>query len=185
MLKGVLLSTYTQRGRYYHNLNHIRDLLIQAEKHRELIVYPVEFTVAILFHDTVYELHRQDNEERSAALAHALAPQIFTNVNLDVVNTYIMATTHKSVVKFNEWTDAQLLADMDLWTFGEDYETFAMYSKFVDAEFLTAVPSELYKQGRKAFLQGMLDRPYFYYLNVYSSKQARQNIQRALTELDG
>ncbi len=190
-LRGVLMATYGQDGRRYHNLDHIQDLLIQAKDYQQFIGYPDEFTAAILFHDTVYELARKDNEFRSAMLWDTVGWECFDGLNSDRIFHYIMATVHDGKLRERDdvTKDEMLLADMDLWTFALPYEDFSEHGAKVELEYRQVYSADEYRYGRKAFLQGMLARPFIFYHPIYkidglsNEAQARQNIQRALAEL--
>ena len=64
-----LVTSYSEKGRHYHNLNHLESLLQQilpiADQLRDLDTV----LFALYYHDAVYHVLRKDNEERSARLA--------------------------------------------------------------------------------------------------------------------
>ena len=60
-----VLDAYTSKDRYYHGLGHITELLERAEV-REDCTLDLSLTLAILYHDIVYDAALKDNEERSA-----------------------------------------------------------------------------------------------------------------------
>lgn len=67
---NMILDIWSESHRYYHNQNHLIDLLEQinesyfngevTEKERELLY------LTSLFHQIVFEVNREDNEEKSA-----------------------------------------------------------------------------------------------------------------------
>ena len=60
---------WNESHRYYHNVNHLIDILQQIEKHAlfdELNVYEKHvFAISSFFHDIIYDPKRNDNEDKS------------------------------------------------------------------------------------------------------------------------
>lgn len=182
-LEGVICGNYMHDKRAYHTISHLYDLLKLALKHQQLIERPLEFTIAILFHDIVYEVGAKDNEYQSAQLADKLAWHCFGGYSADLVYEYIMATVHDGRLTDEDSSDARMLADFDLWSFAADYPVFQEQNALVEREFLTKYTREEYNAGRKVFLNGLLAREELYYFNIFSNSKARKNIRDALAEI--
>ena len=52
---GMIYARYTETSRYYHTLDHIRELLGYVDEHRELLDDVVAVEAAIFFHEYVWE----------------------------------------------------------------------------------------------------------------------------------
>jgi predicted metal-dependent HD superfamily phosphohydrolase len=90
-----LLRAYSEPNRLYHAIEHIGSLLSQLEEHGNAVIDSDAVVLAILFHDVVYNPLRQDNEEKSAALAGArLAFLGFPGGVIAKVEQYINGTKH-------------------------------------------------------------------------------------------
>ena len=63
-----LVQYYGQVGRYYHNLNHVRDCLDQLQATPKCDDHD-SLKLALWFHDAIYDATRSDNEAASADLA--------------------------------------------------------------------------------------------------------------------
>src|SRR4051794_2671084 len=61
-----VLEAYGQPDRTYHNIFHISDCLVEFGRARRLFREPDAACAALIFHDSVYDATRHDNEERSA-----------------------------------------------------------------------------------------------------------------------
>lgn len=75
---GELKKLYSEPHRIYHNMVHIDDCLEEFQKARHLARNADEIEMALWFHDSVYNTHKSDNEEKSAVLAE----DILKNVGL-------------------------------------------------------------------------------------------------------
>ncbi len=60
---------YSQKKRYYHNLDHLTYMLRLAKEHGEELEDWDVLLFSIFYHDIVYNVKRKDNEDKSAKLA--------------------------------------------------------------------------------------------------------------------
>ena len=65
---NMLFSMWNESHRYYHNLNHLNDLITQINENKSLYTSKdyEKLMLAAIFHDCVYDPNRTDNEEKSA-----------------------------------------------------------------------------------------------------------------------
>jgi predicted metal-dependent HD superfamily phosphohydrolase len=185
-----LVNLYNSPDRYYHNLTHIAacfQLLDRLVLERPaLVTTDVETTVslALWFHDAIYDTHAVDNEQRSADLARATIQQSGLSVALaDRVYQLILATGHHGVV-MND-LETQLLLDIDLGILGSDSEAFWMYEDNIRQEYAW-VPGAIFQQKRLEILQTFLDRQFIYHHEFYRPRlevPARRNITAAIAQL--
>jgi predicted metal-dependent HD superfamily phosphohydrolase len=62
----ALADAYASPGRVYHTLDHIQAMLAWIERLRSLASDLPAIQLAAWFHDSIYDPHAADNEERSA-----------------------------------------------------------------------------------------------------------------------
>ncbi len=185
-LLNQLVAAYSERHRHYHTLQHLRECLAHAEATRTLARRPAEVELALWFHDAVYDPVRGDNEERSAAWAHAsvlaagCAPEV-----ADRIRAHVLATAGHAPDAQD--ADRALLLDIDLAVLGASYARFDEYERQVRAEY-AHVPEAAWREGRARVLRGFLGRPRLYGTDVYHEAleaRARENLARSLQRLAG
>ena len=180
---NYLVSQYTQKGRHYHNLQHIYALLRLEEQYRPAIRRPDIVQWAILFHDIIYNVLKSDNEEKSAEAAAGFLEQInYPARDKDLVMAYIRAT--KSHVGNNEDTDLDLFLDFDMSILGSPEDAYKQYTQQIRQEY-SVYPDVLYKPGRRKVLTHFLESPIFRtagFKDLYEV-QARANIRAEIAEL--
>ncbi len=176
---------YTQKIRYYHGLNHIYDMLLQARKIRPLIINYDAFLFAIWYHDIVYKPTKKDNEEKSAVLAiNRLKTLKIDKKLLDIIGKLIVSTKKHHVI-LTENNDNSYLLDIDLSILGTPRDHYKAYIKNIRKEY-AIYPSFIYKKGRKQVLQYFLDRKTLYFTEKYRTEleiKARENLAKELETL--
>jgi len=177
-----LEAAYTEKTRYYHTGRHISQCLRQFQKNQDLAVFPHEIEFSIWFHDVIYDTHRADNEEKSAAIAvdylkqHQLSADIVHRVEQMIIAT----KTHNPSTP-----DCALLIDVDLSILGTKPETFEYFDSQIRKEY-EWVPDADFRQGRIAVLKSFLDRASIFHTEYFChkyEKQAKQNLLRKINEL--
>lgn len=182
-LHRKLLDCWSEPHRHYHTPQHLRECLQLLEDARQDAQRPAEIELALWFHDAFYDVHRDDNEARSADWARASMLQAGLPADAaDRVHAMVMATEHEAVP---EDADARLLVDIDLAILGADVPRFEESDLQVRAEYAHLGPEE-WRKGRKEVLASFLGRPRLYstprFFSAYE-RQARENLQRAMDRL--
>lgn len=178
-----LVECWNEPHRHYHTSQHLGECLAHLQGARPLAQRPAEIELALWFHDAFYDVHRDDNEARSAQWARecVLKAGLAADVG-DRVHAMVMATEHEALP---EDPDAQLLVDIDLAILGAEVARFEESDVQVRAEY-DYLSDEAYREPRKAVLASFLARPRLYsterFFTAYEA-QARQNLQRALSRL--
>lgn len=72
-----IAGEYTTNGRFYHNLEHLDHLLSLWETFHPELEDPDTVQFSIFYHDIVYDVTRNDNEEKSARRAEKRCWNIF------------------------------------------------------------------------------------------------------------
>ncbi len=175
---------YTAPKRHYHNLNHIADLLEQAEQYREAIEDYDLLCFSVWYHDIIYKATRKDNELLSAEFAvERLRTLGITKKRRDSCYSQILLTKNHQAAGTKK--DVQLLLDFDLAILGRDWEDYTIYKDNVRKEY-SVYPDFLYKKGRKKALLHFLEREHIYHTNHYQNnfeEKARENLRREINTL--
>ncbi len=180
-----ITSQYSKKSRYYHNLEHIHNMLVQLETIKGEIANLPEIKFAIWYHDIIYKSTKKDNEEKSAAFAKNRLKSFSFNINsIKKVEELILSTKKHNVI-LNQNQDNAYLLDLDLSILGSNWETYKNYTQKIRKEY-KIYPDFMYKSGRKKVLQHFLERDTLYFTKTYKiqfENKARENIKRELETL--
>ena len=179
-LCASLMSAYREPDRRYHTLQHLSECIDLFERVRALAAHAAEVEVGLWFHDAVYDVHRSDNEARSADWLRAAAGPagIATDVT-ERVRALIMATRH---AELPTGADERLLVDIDLAILAADEARFAEYERQIRAEY-AFVPEATFAARRRALLAAFLERERIYgtpRLHDELERRARANLAGAI-----
>ena len=178
-----LLSRYSEPHRYYHNLNHIAECLVEFDSARELARDPLAVELAIWFHDAVYDTRGSDNEEKSAELAKWCIEEAGGSSALpqSVIALVVATKTHDS----SAHPDAPLLVDVDLSILGQRKERFDQYESQIRHEY-DWVAESVFAAKRAQILEGFLARERVYTTQPFFAKYeqaARTNLRDSVRKL--
>ena len=176
-----LVSRYTEKGRYYHNLGHVKELLDTVDELEALATDFTTIRLAVWFHDAIYDPRAKDNEVKSAQYARktlqalGLSPEV-----VDRVSDLILATiTHQAP---DGDINTQILLDADLAPLGSPETVFKQQSLALRKEFAW-LSEEEFQANRARLLTGFLERERIYQTDqLFKSleSQARHNLAKAL-----
>lgn len=173
---------YGERTRYYHTLAHLDHIISELEPCRNNIVQWEAVVLATAYHDIIYNVLKQDNEERSADFAaEELSRMGWNDPTRDVCRKLILAT-HKHEPGDE---DANLFIDADLAILGTDTDRYAKYVEQIRKEY-EIFPDVVYKPGRKKVLRHFLNMSQIYKTSFFADKYektARINIEKELASL--
>ncbi len=181
-----IVQFYNSLGRYYHNLNHIGDMLTEAENIITRVNDYDSILFAIWFHDIIYDTKRSDNEENSSEFAE----KFLKNINYDVrkiekVNNLILKTKNHSNIELNEDYITKVFLDLDLLILGADDEKYRIYAENIRKEY-SFVPDKIYVQERIKILENFLNQGYIFKTERFQKqfeKIARKNIKSEINSL--
>jgi predicted metal-dependent HD superfamily phosphohydrolase len=184
----TLHDGYQSPPRHYHTLDHVVEVACWYQVvARELgWTRPREVFLAVLFHDAVYHAGARDNEQRSAAMAVDAVQRWLGDAAIDtryVAQLIELTARHGGLGAADVSAEAALFLDCDMAVLGAPAEVYARYEQGVAAEYLTVYPPELYAQGRRRFLDGLLARERIYlspFFHARLEEQARANLRSAL-----
>lgn len=179
-----LIGCYSEPHRHYHTLQHLRECFELFTPVRQLARRPAEIELALWFHDAYYDVHRDDNEARSADLARkSVLDAGLDAACADRIHALVMATVHEAAPAD---PDAQLMVDVDLSILGSPAARFDESDRQIREEF-AHIPWAQFREGRMRVLQGFLSRPRLYSTPIFHDAyeaRARENLLNALRRLE-
>lgn len=188
-MRAELVSAYTAPERHYHDLRHIEAMLRLADDCGGAITDRDALEAAIWFHDAIYDTRRNDNEERSAALAVARLADTAGEDRTGRIAAMIRATAGHAMPDLTDAAarrDCALFLDLDLAILGSPAADFNAYEAAVRREYDWVSESQ-WTLGRRAVLAGFLARPAIYVTDRFQASHeaaARGNVARAIARLD-
>jgi predicted metal-dependent HD superfamily phosphohydrolase len=182
-LREDLLARWSETHRKHHTVAHLHEMLdaigLLAESGLEFDREAVE--LAAWFHDAIYEIGRDDNEDRSAELAREL---LASSPMRDEVARLVLVTKTHNVTEDD--VNGAVLSDADLSVLGSEALRYQAYAAAVRAEY-ASMPDEVFKPARAQMLKALLDGPLFHTAvgRERWEQLARRNIAEEIAELAG
>lgn len=162
-------EAYSSPARHYHTLAHLKQI------YTVLPTLNVVTEFAIFYHDIVYDVLRQDNEEQSALVCKNQLTRLAVPSSIIKESIQLIRETkaHDAGSRRNA-----LFLDADLAILGSSKEAYEKYTQQVRREYAIYNDATYFK-GRKKVLKMFLDKDRIYkskhFHNKYE-KQARVNI---------
>ncbi|MBT2620496.1 hypothetical protein [Chryseobacterium sp. ISL-6] len=176
-------TQYSQKGRHYHNLEHLNTMFSELEMVKINISHFSNISFSVFYHDVIYDASSKANEEKSAELATFRLQRLNVDQkSIEQISEQILAT--KAHQRSND-NDTNYLLDADLSILGKDIETYLDYTKKIRKEY-SIYPDLLYKPGRKKVLKHFLELENIFKTDYFKDryeKQARINIEHELDKL--
>jgi predicted metal-dependent HD superfamily phosphohydrolase len=182
-LREDLLARWSETHRKHHTVAHLNEMLdaigLLAESGIDFDREAVE--LAAWFHDAIYEIGRDDNEDRSAELAREL---LASSPIRDEVARLVLATKTHTVD--DDDVNGAVLCDADLSVLGSDTQRYRTYAAAVREEYAD-VPDEVFRRARAQVLASLLDGPLFHTDagREWWGQVARLNIAEEIRALNG
>lgn len=168
LLYTHLLKAYTESQRHYHTTQHIVECLELFHQIKDQLSDPIAVELAIWFHDVVYDPQASDNEEQSAELMQHYCIQLISDLTLEKVYQWIIATKKHQPSKDQ---DLNYLLDIDLVILGSSPQRFAEYEQQIQQEYAWVEP-ELYRIKRAEVLK------HFYQMKpLYQTEYFRDSLE--------
>lgn len=183
-----IVSLYSGHRRCYHTMAHIEDCLQKLNVVRSLLYKPDIVEMALWLHDIICNTRRKDNEEQSAKFVGPMLSKMGIPQNvIGHVKYFILATKgHKEQISPR---DLNYLLDIDMSILGADPPEFDEYERGISKEYWWLKPVKKFRDGRTAFLNGLVDpkqrKSIFIteWFQAHYESQARENIKRSLARL--
>jgi predicted metal-dependent HD superfamily phosphohydrolase len=182
-LREDLLARWSESHRKHHTVTHLHEML---DAIGELADAGIQFDreaveLAAWFHDAIYEIGREDNEERSAELAREL---LATSPMRDEVARLVLLTKTHDVA--DDDINGAVLCDADLSGLGSAPLRYRTYAEAVRGEY-SAVPDDVFKPARAQLLSSLLEGSLFHTEPGRSrwEESARRNMADEIRDLTG
>jgi predicted metal-dependent HD superfamily phosphohydrolase len=176
-----LVTLYSEKSRHYHTLQHLNNIFADIGIIHNRLDDPDAIMFAAFYHDAIYNVLQNDNEERSADLAAKRMTSLSVpDEKITLVIHHIMATKAHAL---NENSDSNFLTDADLAVLGNEPGTYRTYCEHIRREY-SIYPDDIYLAGRKKVLNHFLQMSSIYKTTQFRVKyeqQARLNISQELT----
>ncbi|KAK0191058.1 hypothetical protein F5146DRAFT_1046936 [Armillaria mellea] len=186
----VILEKYSELHRHYHTLSHLEAMIHCLQANKEHIHDPTSLSLAILFHDIIYDPKGQNNEALSTKMFEKkfAADKSVPAEKTSKVSRYIERTiTHTLPEEAEERnsSDLHFFLDFDLEVLSRPPDAYRAYASQIRKEYLH-IPMHDYRAGRIAVLQKFLARERIYFSEVFHTKyeaMARRNLQQEIHDL--
>jgi predicted metal-dependent HD superfamily phosphohydrolase len=179
----ALLALYREPHRAYHTPQHLEECFTLLLDSWPLCQRPGAVTLALWYHDAIYDTSRHDNEQRSATLAHHELAAAGAPIELcNRVEELVLVTRHKTTPAEE---DEAILVDIDLSILGASTERFDGYERQIRKEYATLSDAD-FTTGRIKVLQQFLARPAIFSTRKFRAMfetAARENLNRSLVRL--
>lgn len=180
-----LAERYAEPHRRYHDLRHLHEVLQTVDELAAVADDIDAVRWAAWFHDAIYDVHRGDNEERSADLAVRELTDIgYDPKRVDEVARLVRLTaTHHPGDGDN---NGAVLCDADLRILATDPWRHAEYVHDVREEY-AHVPEPDFRKARAAVLRDLLSADRLYRTELAHGRweeRARANLAAELRQLE-
>ncbi len=182
--RSALEALYTDPSRGYHGIAHIEACLNEFDVFRYLARDQNAVEIAIYYHDAWMSFKEDvhDNEEKSAMIMRDHVSRLgVPSYDIDAIAYLIVdGTKHRGDLTDN---DAQLMADIDLASFGHPFSVMVANSRKIRHEY-RAVSRDRYIKKRREILKRFLGRGIglYYHTDIRDTYGAKaiQNISREI-----
>lgn len=173
-------QSYSTPHRYYHTLEHIKEIISYLYPVKEQISDWDTIVFSTFYHDITYDIKSRDNEENSSLIAEErLQALSYDSEKIDKCIAQIIGTKdHKK----SEDSDTNFFIDADLSILGASWEKYINYSHQIRKEYFI-YPDSVYKKGRKEVLERILGMKCIYktdYFHKNLEEKARTNIAKEI-----
>jgi predicted metal-dependent HD superfamily phosphohydrolase len=164
LLFQLLTTAYSTPDRYYHNLQHLQQVLTTIDRFTLQLQNPIAVKLAAWFHDVVYNPQAADNEYQSAQLANKLLTELqLAPTLIDRVQQLILATKGHQTNSTD--LDLSIFLDADLAILGTPPDQYQTYARSIRKEY-SWVADAAYKTGRTQVLASFLCRDRLYHTDL-------------------
>ena len=157
---NVIVSMYSEIGRYYHTLEHINSMLQLSVQYQHYIKDIVSLQLAIFFHDIVYNAKSGTNEDDSVVLFVSLLSNHLEKRIIDKVSKFIMSTKSHQLSHDNDDDDddgdEKLFLDFDMEVLSWPRESYIKYAGNIRREYIH-VELDDYCKRRSTFLRNTIN----------------------------
>lgn len=171
---------YGDTLRHYHTLDHLENLLLELTAVKEKIKNWEALLFTLYYHDIIYDVSKQNNEEESAYLAVKRMKEIAVPDDLITLCMEQIVATKSHLASVDQ--DTNYFTDADLSILGQDWDTYGNYYKNVRLEF-QIYPDLQYSFGRRSVLDHFLSMDRIFKTDYFYNRfevQAKENLKREM-----
>lgn len=176
-------SRHGEPHRAYHNLTHLADMFAVLDEMTGGEMPPA-VSLAVWFHDIVYDPTSRDNEATSAALlVHLLGDGVDAALLVETQRLILLTKMHETTP---DDSNGRLLLDADLAILGAPRERYRQYAQAIRQEYAHVSDSD-FSLGRTAMLDRFLQMPLIYhtqYAQLRLEQPARDNLRWEKQQID-
>ncbi len=180
----ALISRYGVAARRYHTVDHLAAVLAAVDVLAPEADDVTSVELAAWFHDAVYDVHADDNEEQSARLAEEMLDASGVHAARVVEVTRLVRLTQSHAPDAGD-ANGQVLCDADLAVLASPAQAYAAYVRAVREEY-SHVSDADFRSGRAAVILQLLALPQLYgtrYAKRHWQSAARHNLEVELAAL--
>jgi predicted metal-dependent HD superfamily phosphohydrolase len=180
VIDNYIIHSYSNE-RYYHTIRHLMVMLEDVRQFHLGLIDRTKLEFAIFFHDVVYDVTSNRNEEDSADHFRGFGAALgLEEKDIEEIYWLIRVTTHQGSpqTKLEE-----IICDMDLKELGTD--RYIQNAIEVREEF-AALSEQEWIEGRIKFLEFMLSKDTIFHTEEFKEiyeQKARENISNELTKI--
>ncbi len=149
---NTLLSMWNESHRYYHNLDHLNDLIQQINEDKTNLSQKEyeKLLIISLFHDCVYDPMADDNEWKSAQFFMECAVDKSNHDIIEIRQAIIDTKNHKPSTEISE-----KFINYDMNIVERDFNQLLKWEESIYSEYSHL---EDYKENRIGLLESLMDR---------------------------
>ncbi len=158
---------YSEKTRFYHTLAHLSQIIFILNQVKANIKDWETTLWATFYHDIIYKVSSDKNEEKSADFARLHLSQLAVpEAKIQKCVAMILASKEHAPTDDN---DTAYFLDADLSILGQSADVYLAYTKKIKQE-TGLIPNFLYKIGRKKILKKFLLRSSIYQTHFFKER---------------
>jgi predicted metal-dependent HD superfamily phosphohydrolase len=176
-------SSYSNPQRHYHTLTHLENVLSELISVKNKIQQWEAVLFALFYHDIVYDVLKQDNEEASAAIVETRMIALNIRSKIITQTAQLILATKKHELHANQ--DINFFTDADLSILGKPWNDYEVYAAQIRQEYII-YPDEVYFPGREKVLNHFLNMSQIFKSDFFFDKyetQAKANLELELRSI--
>ena len=149
----MLLDMWNESHRYYHNQNHLLELIDMINERKDQLSQKEyeKLMITALFHDIIYDPKRTDNEEQSVRFFEELCYDVKREDIQHIKQMILDTKTHETEDQLSK-----MFCEMDMSIVESDYEKLLEWENGISKEYESF--GEMYRPARLEFLEKMMNR---------------------------
>ena len=178
-----LIDAYNEPHRHYHTMNHVYsclnllDGLPVAGENKDMLEF------AIWFHDLIYNVASQTNEQESATLAYDWLENRNVSYAQEIKRMIELSADYVNGQPVNE--AEKIFHDLDLAILGSPKVTYEEYATNIRKEY-KHMSDEEFDKGRASFITKIIEKEIIFQTEAFQDlfeETARQNMRDELEKL--